>query len=266
MPLRLKPVSSHSAKGQRPYQEDRLFIGTYEQGTLIGVFDGHGGNEVSEIAVGSVPGFFADEIGEPKATARTALKKTIAKVHKLTEHYGSGSTLSLAWIPNKGKIVYCAVIGDSPIIVKDSKGAINISPDHNVRTNETEAQAVRDRGGFVVDGYAYDNRFGVGLQMARALGDSDLRRVLSRKPDIYSVRIDKDSFVIVATDGAFDPGHYDFKVAAEAVVKLVEEGAEAKAIVDRAVTLKTGDNVSALVARFEKAVPKKASPPPDETE
>jgi len=253
MPFRLKPVSSASAKGQRPYQEDRLFIATYQEGTLIGVFDGHGGNEVSQIAVDTLPGYFADEISEPKATPRTALKKTIAKVNKLTKDKMAGSTLSLAFIPLNKKIVYCAVIGDSPIIIKDSKGAINISPDHNVRTNEAEAQAVRDRGGFVVDGYAYHNRFAMGLQMARALGDAELSKVLSRKPDIYSVRINKDSFVIVATDGAFDPGHYDFKVAAEAVVKLVGDGGEAQAIVDRAIQIKTGDNVSALVARFENA-------------
>jgi len=74
--------------------------------------------------------------------------------------------------------------------------------------------------------------------------------VLSRQPDIYSVRVNKDSFIIVASDGAFDPGHYDFKKSAEAVVKLVEAGADAQTIVDRAVKLPTGDNVSAIIARF----------------
>ena len=218
---------------------------------MIGVFDGHGGSEVSQLACDEIPGFFADEIGEPNATPRKALKKVIKKFVKFSNDMLPGSTLSLAWVPFKGRFAYCAVIGDSPIIIKDAKGNINISPDHNVRTNEAEAEAARKRGGTVHDGYLYDNRFAMGLQMARALGDAELHRVLSRKPDIYSVRINKDSFIIVASDGAFDPGHYDFKVAAEAVVKLVEGGGEARAIVDRAIQIKTGDNVSALVGRFE---------------
>jgi|SRR5271157_3508011 len=251
MPLTLKPVSSASAKGQRPYQEDRLFVATYEQGTLIAVFDGHGGNEVSKLAEVEIPGFFADEISEPKATPRKALKKVIAKFAEFTNDMPSGSTLSMVFVPFKGRFAYCAVIGDSPIIIKDAKGTINISPDHNVRTNEAEAQAAIKRGGIVHDGYLFHNRFAMGLQMARALGDVELSKVLSRKPDIYSVRINKDSFIIVASDGAFDPGHYDFKVAAEAVVKLVQDGGEAQAIVDRALQIKTGDNVSALVARFQ---------------
>jgi len=253
MTLRLRPVTSASAKGQRPYQEDRLFVATYEQGTLIGVFDGHGGSEVSQTAVTELPGFFADLISEPKAKPRTALSKAIHKLAVLTQANISGSTLSLAFIPSRGSFVYCAVLGDSPIIIKDSKGAVNISPDHNVRTNYQEKLAAEKRGGFVHGGYLYTSYDGPGLQMARALGDTLLSKALSRRPDIYSVRINKDSFVLVATDGAFDPGHYDFEKEAAAVVKLVEEGADAQAVVDRAVQIKTGDNVSALVARFEDA-------------
>ena len=222
-----------------------------QEGILIAVFDGHGGHETSHWASEEFPGLFVDALGEPKATPRSALKTAIHKLAIMTQAQGPGSTLSAVFIPAKGNTVTCAVIGDSPIIIKDAEGKINIGPEHNVRTNEAEAQRVRDLGGFVVDGYAYDNRFGYGLQMARALGDSHLARVLSRTPDIYSVKINKDSFVIVASDGAFDPGHYGFEESAKTVVKLLEEGAEAQAIVDHAIAIKTGDNVSAIVARFE---------------
>ena len=249
--MRLKPVSTASHKGLRPYQEDRLFTASYAQGVLLAVFDGHGGHEVSHFASEEFPGIFANEITEPKAKPRTALKKAVHRLATETEHWVPGSTMSLAFIPTKGSFVYCAVLGDSPIIIKDSKGGINIGPDHNVRTNMAEKRAAEERGGFVIGGYLYRSYDGPGLQMARALGDSYLRKVLSRKPDIYSVRVNKDSFIVVATDGAFDPGHYNFEKEAEAVVKLVDDGADAKAIVDRAVGLKTGDNVSALVARFE---------------
>jgi serine/threonine protein phosphatase PrpC len=217
------------------------------------VFDGHGGGDTSQYAVDTLPGIFADEITKPNAKPRVALVKTIHKLAIETDYYAPGSTLSLAFIPTNRKFVYCAVIGDSPIIVKDSKGAINIGPDHNVRTNMEEKRAAEERGGFVISGYLYASYDSPGLQMARALGDSHLRKVISRKPDIYTVRVNKDSFVLVATDGAFDPGHYDFKKEAEAVVKLVEEGAIAQTLVDRALNVPTGDNVSAILARFEDA-------------
>lgn len=235
----------------RPYQEDRFFTCGCPKGLLIGVFDGHGGEYVSHYASEKFPGIFADEITEPKATPRIALKKAIKKLVTLTQPHAAGSTLSLVYIPYRGNTVTCAVMGDSPIIIKDAKGEINIGPEHNVRTNEAERKAAEDRGGFVSGGYLCASFSGGGLQMARALGNIHLNRVLSRTPDIYTVKINKDSFVIVATDGVFDPGHYEFDKAAEAVVKLVEDGADAQVLVDRAVAIPTGDNASAIIARFE---------------
>jgi serine/threonine protein phosphatase PrpC len=174
--LQLRPVSSATAKGQRSYQEDRLFTLTGEQGTLLAVFDGHGGAQVSHLASEELPGIFADLITEKNAKPRQVLKKSIHKLNIMTQHFAPGSTISLAFIPFKKRIVYCAVMGDSPILIKDSKGNINISPDHNVRTNEAERIAALDRGGFTEGGYLYATFTGPGLQMARALGDAAVER------------------------------------------------------------------------------------------
>jgi serine/threonine protein phosphatase PrpC len=141
-------------------------------------------------------------------------------------------------------------MGDSPILIKDKDGKINISPDHNIRTNDAERRAAEDRGGFCDGGYLFASFDGMGLQMARALGDSHLNKVLSRLPDVYAVEINENSFVLVGTDGLFDPGHWNFKVEADAVVKLIDEGADAAALVTRAVNIPTGDNVTAILARF----------------
>jgi serine/threonine protein phosphatase PrpC len=249
--MQLKPATTATHKGARPYQEDRLFTAGCPEGFLIAIFDGHGGDEVSHLASEELPGIFADEITEPKATPRTALRKSIKKLVAMTNDHGAGSTLSLVYIPYKGRTVTCAVMGDSPIIIKDNKGKIHVGPEHNVRTNEAERRAAEERGGFVMGGYLCASLSGGGLQMARALGNRHLHRVLSRKPDIYTVKVNKDSFVIVASDGVFDPGHYNFHKAAEEVVKLVEGGAEAQVLVDRAVQVPTHDNATAIVVRFE---------------
>lgn len=266
----LQPISSASAKGQRPYQEDRYLVSSLPQGTLLAVFDGHGGSETAQFAYKRIAKIFADNIAaehtaaahladvdaadlakvEASDLAAAALEKTILSLNISTQHMGPGSTLSVVFIPTNGDVAVCAVLGDSPIIIKDADGKINISPEHNVRTNDQERKAAEARGGYVSGGYLFESYHGMGLQMARALGDVHLNKVLSRIPDIYEVKLSAKSFVIVATDGAFDPGHYEFEKAAEAVVQLVEGGADAQAVVDRALKIETGDNVSCIVARF----------------
>lgn len=251
MTLQIKSISSDTHKGRRDYQEDRLFTLTAQEGTLLAVLDGHGGDEVSHLASEQLPVIFADEIGAEGASAHTALTNSIHKLNILTQHYEAGSTISLVFVPAKGDTVTVAIMGDSPVIIKDAEGKINISPDHNVRTNYIEAEAAKTRGGFVEGGYLFQSYDGMGLQMARALGDSHLNKVLSRYPEVYTVKINKDSFIIAASDGCFDPGHYEFKKAAQIIVELVESGQEAKELVHRAaVDYPTGDNVTAIVVRF----------------
>jgi len=118
------------------------------EGTLLGVFDGHGGDEAAALCEDQLPGIFADEIGEPGADALTAIRKAFAKLADLTKELESGTTASVAYFPwNKSAetwsidAVWVAVLGDSPVIVKDIAGGINISPEHNVRTNMAEKAA-----------------------------------------------------------------------------------------------------------------------------
>ena len=71
------------------------------------------------------------------------------------------------------------------------------------------------RGAVISGGYVYPRQAdrggyswhiaGPGLQMTRALGDAELDSVLDRTPDVYSVPL--GDFVLVASDGLFDPAH-----------------------------------------------------------
>lgn len=254
--LKLLPASSATHKGHRDYQEDRLFISTYEQGTLLAVFDGHGGAAVSHLASEQFPLLFANEINEDGASDHVpeVLASVIQKVHLLTQHMvEEGSTVSLAFISADKPVVYCAVLGDSPILIKDKAGKINVSPEHNVRTNQEEAQAARARGGFVNGYYLFQTYDGMGLQMTRALGDAHLNQVLSRIPDIYQVEVGPKSWVLVASDGLFDPSHAQFKQVAQTISEMVEDrGADAAALVHyAAVDYPTGDNVSCILVKFK---------------
>jgi serine/threonine protein phosphatase PrpC len=256
----LLPISEAQANGSRLYQEDYRFISTMNEGTLFGVFDGHGGNLAAATANDQFPVLFADVPGLSDIDVPTAIKNAFAKLVVLTENFESGSTASIVYLPwNKSTTpwtvdtAWVAVLGDSPVIIKGAEGKINISPEHNVRTNIAEKNAAEQRGGYVRGGYLHDprDRNGMGLQMARALGDRHLSRVLSREPDVYSVNVGPGSFVLAATDGAFDPSHYKFDDAAKSVVSMLEYGLTAENVVNRAVNARTGDNVTAIVARFE---------------
>ena len=55
----------------------------------------------------------------------------------------------------------------------------------------------------------------------------------------------------MCTDGAVDPGHGDSAGPIAQIAKLIEDGADAQAIVDRALAARTGDNVTAVLWRAE---------------
>lgn len=221
---------------------------------LLAVFDGHGGEETSDLASEQLPVVFANEITEDGAINHVpeVLAAVIQKINIMTQHMEPGSTVSLAFIPVDKPVVYCAVMGDSPILIKDKDGKINVAPDHNVRTNFAEAEAAKARGGFVEGGYLFQSYDGMGLQMARALGDSHLNKVLSRVPETYQVEVGPQSWVLVASDGLFDPGHLKFKQSAQTISEMVDIGADAAKLVNyAAVDYPTGDNVTAILVRFE---------------
>jgi serine/threonine protein phosphatase PrpC len=156
------------------------------------------------------------------------------------------------FIPKDESRVDVAVLGDSPVLVSRPDGSIWVSPEHNIRTNEAEADAAIQRGGHISGGYLFASyRPEVGLQMSRALGDAHLDRVLSREPEVFSHVLGKDSWVLVCSDGAVDPGHGAAQANIDTIVRMIEdEDADAQDIVDRALAVPTRDNVTAILVRL----------------
>jgi serine/threonine protein phosphatase PrpC len=132
----------------------------------------------------------------------------------------------------------------------DSQGKIHIGPDHNIRTSARARAAAQRRGGVFCAGYLEDPQHpGVGLQMARSLGDADLARVLCREPEIESIASGSHGIVLVGTDGLFGPIVENQGETLARLLALIREGADAEPIVQDAIRRRTGDNATAIVWR-----------------
>ena len=241
-----------SEKGEKRYQEDRCVVETLRLGDLrlqmLAIMDGHSGSEVAELVKNILPRIVEDSFLQTGADIPRLLQNAISTIDEHTRYNYSGSTLSMVVIPDNESKAYVAVLGDSPVIILDKEGKAVTSPDHNIRTNLVERNEAIKRGATTNGRYIYDQKSGNGIQMSRALGDASMDSILNRTPEIYEVNLNEDSFIIVATDGVFDPGH-DSEFDVHRVIEAVDGGAEAKDLVKDALERQTGDNATAVVWR-----------------
>lgn len=241
-------ITKATAQGLRDYQEDRFVCSRGKDGLIVAVMDGHGGASTSSRLANALPRIWKKHIVFP-ASIVTAIQNTFRDLHYLTSEMTEGSTMSFVFIPKPLDVVYVAILGDSPVVIQTASGDIDVSPQHNARSNPAELAAARERGANYYGGYITTRYGGHGIQMTRVMGDSDLRQIVNREPEIYVRDLNADSFVLVATDGLFDPANENTKVVAGAVAQYIREGATAEELVNRAVATPTGDNVTAILIR-----------------
>lgn len=253
----IRSVSIASSIGLREYQEDFCSFGELDlknlpngKGNFISVFDGHDGPDTAKKASESVLNIFGKSMISAKGDVSEALKETVKALVLLTSMDKSGSTLSLAYVPSSKNAAHVAVLGDSPVIVLDKHNEIILSPEHNARSNLEERNHAIMKGAAFRMGYLFSSE-GNGLQLSRALGNKHLSDFLGKNPEIYSVPLGEKSFVVVGSDGLFDPHHVNTLHQCKRIVELVQGGAAAKDLVLDALLRCTKDNATALVWRPE---------------
>ncbi|MEK7465700.1 MAG: PP2C family serine/threonine-protein phosphatase [Patescibacteria group bacterium] len=242
-------ISTARVLGGRELQEDRLIVRKNSKGILMAVADGHNGPWTADYVITNFAKKFLGSL--PSCSdAGEAFRKVFAELAVETREHDSGTTLSCVYIHKAFKRAYVATIGDSPIIICSPGGFIYTSPDHNVRTNLEERERCIARRGWYQNGYIMSNTVrDVGLQMARALGDSEMGDVIERVPEISFVDLQSGSVVVVASDGVFDPRHLSANQGICRIAGRVLEGATAKNIVDESPGKKY-DNATAIVWRM----------------
>lgn len=242
-------------KGLRPYQEDRFFIQKFPTGTLAAIMDGHGGASCADKVRILLPLYWqALDTEELKNDPELRLLRLFDSLAVNTDDIPSGTTLSVVFIPNDEKKVHVAILGDSSVYI-NSGGNLHKSPEHNVRVNKTEREAAIAKGGYYDMGYIFAPTGQDGLQMSRTLGDKWLKKILNRVPEIYTVNLVPECYIILATDGLVDPSHLSVTSAHDdlaSMINLVDTGHGAQELVDLAIERETGDNVTAIVIRVLK--------------
>lgn len=205
--------STYQTLGNRDEQQDTFVTCPVANGYLLGVFDGHGGDQVSKASVQHLPALLEKELGhfDFKRRAdqeRHAVKEAIVKLSRALKNYEPGSTLTLALVSPSPKAdeairVTVAGLGDSPVFVQQGS-EIHTLPLHCAKTNERDVELIRFNGGTITPyGYIVGITGEAELAVTRALGDCDFDHALIRIPEVRSFAIGVDDSVTLCTDGIF---------------------------------------------------------------
>ena len=211
-------------QGPRDYMEDTYVVSKYDDMTLYGVFDGHGGDYVSKL----LPKLMSERLMKglpPSIRYQTPkLKNHIIKtcleidqsLSKNQEAMEAGSTASMVLhIP---PLAYLINIGDSRSLLarKKPNGSLVVqckTTDHKPDLVK-EHQRIVQCGGRVTRETDDDARVDGVLAMSRAFGDHELKYnnsetsfgPVSSQPDISVVKLEPDSkyVAVLASDGLWD--------------------------------------------------------------
>lgn len=227
--------------GPRPSMEDACvvagdFAGPSTQ--FFGLFDGHGGSEVSLYCANTMPRAVARRLKQD-GNMEAVLTEAFAEVN---EHCSGkwptvGTTAAVAIVIDD--TIWSANVGDSRVILIENGKAQRLTYDHKA-SDPAEREGVLARGGHIIN-----ERVNGILMLARALGDGCLGEAVGCVPCIKKV-VRKDGMkMIIACDGVWDV--MQDQEAADMVMAIKKPVDAAKAIKDEALKRGSTDNVSCIV-------------------
>lgn len=265
--LQRKNVGVYAIQGRRPHMEDRFNVlsDTEDRGiTVLGVFDGHGGEFAAEFAektlLSSLLGKLVDTARSSNWSTDSASDLVASQVLEVDRQLLkaarsripleiSGTTSLIAVVLNSTLLV--ANTGDSRGVICNNNGkATPLSFDHKPYI-VSERMRIQQAGGFISFNGVW--RVAGVLATSRALGDLPLkdRKFLIADPDVTIVDLDfeKPRFMILATDGLWD--YFSNEEAVEFVkARLSEPHLGAKSLVLQAYYRGSLDNITVMVVNF----------------
>lgn len=240
-PLAHVEVVYRSIQGKRCHMEDEVFISS--GGQAVGVFDGHGGRDVSKYLqqhlytyihsylASHQLAYHTDAVCIPDSCSVQEIEESIAfalqridqEILQNTDFQRQGSTVAFTYFHPTTSTLIMANIGDSKVVLcQQHKHALQLSCDHLPQI-PSERKQIEIIGGKVTKHTSSISssssfasllslsmnrsiyRVNGNLSMSRAIGDATQRPFIHSQPCIRSYPIGKeDPFVIIASDGFWD--------------------------------------------------------------
>nr|GEX09927.1 probable protein phosphatase 2C 49 [Tanacetum cinerariifolium] len=237
--------------------------------SFYAVFDGHGGSEAASYLkehamklffidsdvpqTSDIDDFFLEELENSHCRAFLLADQALADECSISDYCGTTALTALIL----GKHLLIANAGDCRAVLCRKGVALQMSQDHRPIYLE-EKERVEALGAFIEDGYLNGE-----LAVTRALGDWYMKSPigfeaspLTAKPDVtQTVLTEDDEFLIIGCDGIWDVMSNQEAVGiVRRQLRLHDDPNRcARELVNQALRLDTGDNLTAIVVCFSSA-------------
>jgi len=238
-----------------------LYPFTSASSVLVGVFDGHCGGQCSSFIASTLP-------AELQKQTKQLLKNQFPSQELLQEVFTSTDRQWLQHAKTKtiedGSTALCLVLdgpdlivancGDSRALLYQAGDTIALTRDH-IPEDPDEKKRIINLGGSVIGG-----RLQGKLGVSRAFGNIEFKecKYLTSDPEVKEVTLESDAeFLVIGCDGLFE--HF----SNEEIMSFIKTQISwkpleviVKDLVEEALDRGTGDNITVLVVKFNKAYSK----------
>lgn len=219
-PLNLKTTFADHI-GPRPQMEDAHIFVEIEQGTFLGVFDGHGGKEVSNYASQEFQKRFPAVLKAHNGDVFRAFEVLIHEIHlevaQRPEWNDQGSTAVISFIDKETHQIITATLGDSEANIYRGEKSIPLSPIRDWTSKKDQAR-LKHAHGKAADrpiwlGQFFPkrlrSRLEEGINVSRAIGDvnetgTKEKPLVIHKPKITINKLQKGDILVLSCDGLPD--------------------------------------------------------------
>lgn len=255
-------------QGLRSTMEDAAIAQDADKYSLYGVYDGHGGDQVSKYIEKRLPELISQEFNKQaenqdiSSVLEQVYKLLDAEIAKQTAWNNQGAAAVTALYLHDNKDLYIANAGDSRAVVAFEDGSFWESFDHKPG-DKAERVRIERAGGMVFQTSPGFYRVNGQLAVARALGDHAItsfypgkksEKIISSEPDITAHQgvIKPVKYIILACDGLWDVMssedvklYIDKKLTQKKSIQEITEG-----LVQQALKLGSNDNITVLIKLF----------------
>ena len=240
-------------QGKRNYMEDEGKVIENLNGDinkiLFGLFDGHGGGQVSKFLQEHIGDYMKKILNLDKSNYVENFTKIFKNIDEDIEslHIPTvGSTGTIVYIEKKDnkRILYCVNVGDTRCVLVNKNKVTRLSYDHRVADSKENQRILKDQG-IIINNRVY----GI-LMLSRSFGDFITKGFgVIVVPYITRIELcEDDIYCVIASDGVWDVVKDE---DCSVLIKMgLNSGELSRRIINEGLKRKSKDNLSCFVIRL----------------